>query len=246
MTTRTQYRIGQYNAEYGHPKAAHATMILWRFQHLDLDALCVEEAGDYVAELVKQAPSHITVVHRHPRRGADQQIILVRKDRHKIGGVYSFRAGLPYGTIRGGTMFAESPLMVHLDHRIVLLARHAAVEAWVAGRGGRHWIGAIGRRLAYAASQRRLLKVFNNHKGQSVLVMGDWNATPNTKGRYSPNWLRRKVDGVFVRPHRSTGHGEIDFGIGTNLKVLCCAVDPNPKGMPHSDHDLVWAQIEVE
>lgn len=238
------YRIGQYNAEFGHPKAAHATMIWWRFQHLQLDALCVEEAGDYVAELVKQCPKGAQVIHRHPRRGADQQIVLVREGV-KVNGVYSFKAGLPYGTIRGGTMFPESPLMVRLDNRLTLVARHAAVAAWVAGKGGRHWVGAIGRRLAYAASQRRLLTMFKNHLGKPVLVMGDWNATPATRGLYSPDWLRLKVGGVWVRPHRNTGHGEIDFGIGTHITVHECKVDPNPGGMPHSDHDLVWATISV-
>lgn len=73
----------------------------------------------------------------------------------------------------------------------------------------------------------------------ALAVLGDWNATPRDRGRWSPYWLTRKTD---LRLH-SAGpglHGDIDFGlVDPSCSVWHIKRTPPPPGTSRSDHDLV-------
>jgi hypothetical protein len=119
---------------------------------------------------------------------------------------------------------------------------HAPVQAWVATKGGRRWIGSLTRRIAYRGFMIRLASFAGRRKGP-LLFIGDWNATPDTSGRYSPNWLRNKIKGEFVRPNVSTGHGEIDFGIKRKMRLRGKLNAYFPKNFP-GDHKFIWCVLD--
>lgn len=237
-----RHRSGFYNVQYGHPKRAHARMIFERFEAEDLDVLCLTEAHDYVGELrdIARKKGHRLLV-VHGQRGSDQQVILVRKGRH-VGRVWSFTAGATYYAPSGAARVATQPLAAIVDD-IVYVCAHAPVKAWNGGRI-RRFTGPALRKLAYRKFVRRLRGVFAGHPNRTVVVWADWNATPVTRGRWSPVWLRDKVGGRFARPHANTGHGEIDFALVARGHVSDVKVRPDPPRMPHSDHKLVVASIE--
>lgn len=239
----TKHRVGWYNVEFGHPVNPHAQMILDRFESEQLDVLALIEVQDYVArlqQLIKPAGHRLLTIHN--RRGSQNIAILVRKGR-KVGNYWTFIAGKPYFRTGGGKMAPTMPLAAHVDG-CLYVAVHAPVEAWVARPGGRKFVGPALRRAAYAFFVTRLALLFSRHPNTPIVMMGDWNATPFTVGKWSPGWLRDRVRGVFIRPGANTGHGEIDFAIGRKVAQRGCQIKHDHVGMPHSDHRLVVASIE--
>lgn len=242
----THTKVGWYNVQDGHPAAAHAQMILRRFEDEHLDALALSEMHDYnhhVVKLAKEAGHRLVykTTAKHP--AGDNVAILVRKGV-KVGRHWSFKAGTPYHAPGGGLRRAQHMLVCEVDD-IPVCTVHAPVHAWTTTKRGRIWGGPLLRRIAYRRFVKRLRSFARRHPGPLILP-GDWNANPTTDGAYSPDWLRREIGGQFARPHQSTGHGEIDFAIVRGLHVTDCRVLPNPKGLPHSDHRLVVATLTKE
>lgn len=234
-------RVGALNAQYGHAPSKHAEKIIRIFDSQDLDVLLITESRDYnrvLSELARKK-GYKLVVHR-VRQGSDQCTALVR-DPSKLQRSFTFTAGRGWFRRGGGTMAPMQPIAIRYNGAW-FVGVHAPVQAWVATRSGRKWIGSLTRRLAYRGFVVRLASFAGKRQGPLVML-GDWNANPTTSGRWSPNWLRDKINGKFARPFVSTGHGEIDFGItrGMHLRGKVNAYFPND--FP-GDHKFLWMVLE--
>jgi hypothetical protein len=234
-------RVGALNAQYGHAPRAHAEKIIRIFDDEKLDILLITESRDYNIELSDIARDHgyKLVVHR-VRRGSDQCTALVR-DNNKVKTSRSFRAGRGYFRANGGTMAPMQPIAVKYAGTW-FVGVHAPVQAWVATASGRKWIGPLLRRVAYRGFAIKLVQFAKNHPGPIVLI-GDWNAAPNTQGKYSPDWIKDQIRGSFIRPFESTGHGEIDFAIRRGVRQRGNMRAYFPKNFP-GDHKFIVVNIE--
>lgn len=232
----TEIRVGALNAQYGHKQAPHAAKIIRIFEAENLDILLITESRDYNNELAAQArkKGYRLLVHREGH-GSDQCTALVR-DPEKVGRSFTFKAGRGWFRRGGGTMAPMQPIAVRYDGAW-FVGVHAPVQAWVATRRGRRWIGPILRRVAYRGFMRRL-RAFARRRQGPLLFIGDWNATPDERGMYSPNWLREQIDGEFARPNETTGHGEIDFGIKRGMKLKTPVKAYFPTNFP-GDHKFI-------
>lgn len=236
----TALRTGTWNLQYGHPIDAKAKAVLAAFERSGLDVFALTEAHDYIDALkvLAEAAGHRLLFVR-TRKGSDNNALLVRRGI-VVASYWSFVAGTGWSRLGGGWMQPMQPLAAHLvvnGRNLVVVAAHAPVAAWVPKGGVYRWTGAIRRRIAYRGYVSRLKKVFDRTQ-HPVIVFGDWNAEPTTKGNYSPEWLRAQVGGDFSRPLVSTGHGEIDFAITRGIVTEHCTIDPKAMG---SDHRCVEA-----
>lgn len=242
--TKVLHHVGTYNVEFGHPPKRHAEMILTRFENQMLNVLALVEVQDYVKDLQKLIkPLGHKLIVIHGTRGSDHVALLVRKGA-AVGKHWTFRAGLPYFRTGGGLMAPTQPLAVVVDG-ILYVVVHAPVEAWVATPHGRKFAGPILRRGAYRYFINRLAKLARLHPTKPICMLGDWNCPPDVNGRYSPNGLRTTIGGKFLRPEKSTGHGEIDFAIIRKLVGQGCHIVPNKSTLPHSDHKLVVGVVKT-
>lgn len=237
-------RAGIYNVQHGHPVPAHVSMILSRFDGLGIDVLALTEVADYVDALQARAARHgHTVLFKDGTTADRSQAFLVRKGVH-IGRCWSIPIAATYYATNGDLRHSQPPYAATLNG-IVFVVGHAPVGAWTTSKRGRRFVGPIRRRLAYRAYMLRLARVFRRAH-HPVIAWCDWNCTPAARGRWSPNWLRTKVGGTFVRPGHSTGHGEIDYAIAGGIIAAACVTRGNPAGLPHSDHFLVTADLDVK
>lgn len=246
----TPLRTGTYNCEHGHPEKVHAEMILWKFEELALDVLGLDEARDYldlVEDLAASAGHQVVCFHTDEQdRGGDQVAFLVRGG-HTVSTAWIFKAGIGWHRRGGGRMAPMHVLAAVVDGDL-LMQGHAPVGAWTTGGWrGRRFVGPLLRRIAYRGFVRRVRRAFDLHRDLRVIFWMDANATPDTRGRWSPEWLREQVGGQFARPHKNTGHGEIDFAITRGFTTVVCDLMPDPdafpdgRPMPRSDHKLVYA-----
>lgn len=71
----------------------------------------------------------------------------------------------------------------------------------------------------------------------AIALIGDWNATPEDEGRYSPQWLSHQT-GLRITSTGPGRHGDIDW-----LMADCHVSHPRrhepPAGVSRSDHDVV-------
>ena len=230
-------RVGALNAQYGHAPARHAAKIIRVFNAEKLDVLLITESRDYnkhLAEMARRRGYKLCV--RRVRQGSDQCTALVRHPE-KLESFFTYKAGRGWFRAGGGTMAPMQPIAVHYDGAW-FVGVHAPVQAWVATRVGRRWIGPLLRRIAYRGFMRRL-RAFARKRNAPLLFIGDWNATPDNRGRYSPNWLRHQINGEFARPNESTGHGEIDFAIKKKMSLKSVVHAYFPKNFP-GDHKFIW------
>lgn len=72
---------------------------------------------------------------------------------------------------------------------------------------------------------------------QAIALVGDWNATPRDRGRWSPAWLA-KTTGLTLRSAGPGRHGDIDYPIA-DCHLVALERHPPPGGASRSDHDVV-------
>lgn len=236
-----QIRLGALNAQYGHAPKAHAEKILRIFENEKLDVLLITESRDYNNELAELArvQGHKFCV-RRVRKGSDQCTAIVRHPE-KLGSFFTFKAGGGWFRAGGGKMAPMQPIAVKYDGAW-FVGVHAPVQAWVATRVGRKFIGPVLRRTAYRGFMRRL-RAFARKRVGPLVFIGDWNATPDNRGVYSPNWLRAQINGEFARPNESTGHGEIDFAIKRKMHLKSQVNAYFPKNFP-GDHKFIVFTVQ--
>lgn len=237
-------RSGTLNAEYGHAPEKHARKIVREFDRIPLEVLCLNESRDYNRVLTRMARRRgYRLVVRRTQQGSDQCTALVR-DPEKLGAAWTFEAGPGWARAGGGRMAPMQPLAFWYDG-VLYVSLHAPVAAWEPGavRGIRKWRGGIQRRLAYRAFMRRLVLFAERHPDVPIVMWGDWNATPQTRGPWSPRWLARKIGGRIVSAGVDTGHGEIDFAIVRGIRTARRARAGFPRGRWPGDHKLVHALL---
>lgn len=232
----TLIRVGALNAQYGHPQVEHSKKIIRIFDDESLDILLITESRDYNNELATLArkKGYRLLVHK-TQKGSDQCTALVRNPE-KVGRSFTFQAGRGWFRRGGGAMAPMQPIAVRYENAWYV-GVHAPVQAWVATRVGRKFIGPILRRTAYRGFMRRLRAFARRRQGPLVFI-GDWNATPDNRGKYSPNWLREQIHGTYARPYESTGHGEIDFGIKRGMELKSKVAAYYPRDFP-GDHKFI-------
>ncbi len=247
-----QHRVSTMNVEFGHrPVDKWAAMILDRFETLKIDVFAIEEGQDYFAALkpLAEAKGHTLLGHGTNSRNA----LLVRKG-HKVGPVGTVPGKVTtWFTPSGHTQSMAQPVVATVDG-VTYVVIHAPVDAWVVGKGGRTLTGPANRVQAYKDFTYNLVKFLGTVSGP-VVVLGDWNATPDTKGTYSPLWVETQTKSAFARPNQTTGHGEIDFGIVRGAsKIGKATVIPQTQFLvpgetggsesgEHSDHMQVWFEL---
>lgn len=231
-------KSGALNAQYGHAPRAHAEKIIRVFDDEKLDILLITESRDYNIELSDLArdKGYKLIVHR-TKRGSDQCTALVR-DPARVNRSLTFTAGSGYFRVTGGSMAAPQPIAVRYKG-VWFVGVHAPVQAWVATRTGRKFIGPALRKLSYIRFARKLVRFAKNHPGP-IVFWGDWNATPDNRGMYSPNWIRTQINGQYLRTGQSTGHGEIDFAIKRGVSLAGKVKAYFPKNFP-GDHKFICA-----
>lgn len=74
-------------------------------------------------------------------------------------------------------------------------------------------------------------------------MLGDWNATPDDTGVYSPAWIARGASLRLVTAGAGR-HGNIDYGLFRGVRVTHADRYPPPAGTTRSDHDVVTYQLE--
>lgn len=253
-----KHRVGTFNAEFGHkPVADWAKMIMARFEAQHLDVLAVEECQDYylaLEKLAKAAGHSLYGTGKDHNAHGSRNAILVRK------GLASKQAPTVPGDVTtwttptGHPQSMPRPVVVDVEG-VLYACIHGPVTAWIPKKGTNRVLeGPAHRVQAYKDFTTNLLAWMKAHP--EVCVLGDWNASPATVGTYSPNWVRSGAGATFLRPNKSTGHGEIDFGIVKGATKVSPAVvvphsaflvptatakAPNPS---HSDHMEVFADVE--
>lgn len=71
----------------------------------------------------------------------------------------------------------------------------------------------------------------------ALALLGDWNATPQDRGRYSPSWVAA-TGGLRIHSAGPGRHGDIDF-VMADCPVTGAHRYPPPPGASRSDHDVV-------
>jgi len=238
----THLRFGAYNVQRGHPTTQHANMILRRFEDLRLDVLALTEVADYVHALdrMARAAGHSLIYITGPENVINQALLV----RHglEVGRYHSVPMPATYFSTDGQLRRSEDPLVVHVgkpgEEKMVFVVVHAPVGAWTPGKGGRHFLGPVRRRIAFHRYVKRLRLIASRHRNSLLCFLGDWNTTPEALGFNSAARLAKRIGGRIIHPGVSTGHGEIDFAVIRNLHGSIHTV-PNDPALPHSDHLLV-------
>jgi GH25 family lysozyme M1 (1,4-beta-N-acetylmuramidase) len=223
-----KHRVGSYNAEFGHrPVKAWAEQIIARLETQKLDVLAVDEAQDYfdVLKTLAEAKGHTVVGSGKGSRNA----LVVRKGL-SVSNVRTVPGDVTtWFNPHGHPMSMPRPVVADIDG-VTYVVIHAPVDAWEAHpHGGRTLTGPELRVQAYKDFTTNLVAFFAATPGP-VTVLGDWNASPVTVGKFSPSWVADQVDARFFRPFASTGHGEIDFGITRGASTIT-----KPVVVPHAD-----------
>lgn len=203
-------RSATWNVQRGHDPAAQAAGIVAWFLARNLDTLGLQEVDEYAVEL-RRAARRAGL--RFIWSKGQQQGLLVR-DPAKVEAWRYLPLHRTYYTVRGGVQRPLQPLAVRYDGAWVVTV-HAPVsvewEAWGNMRGPEL------RVLAYREHSRRLV-TFLGHTarhwpGYPVLILGDHNTEPDTRGEYAPAWVARKGGALVVPPPGNTGHGPIDYAL---------------------------------
>lgn len=232
-----QTKVGIYNVEYGHPVAPHVKMILTRFHDEGLEVLSLAESQDYTTALRTEARKfgHRLVTAADPRGNA----LLVHAGA-TLGKTGSFSTPGIWFNPQGHEMRTPDSVWAVVNG-VRYVAVHAPVDAWVATAHGRTFTGPDRRLAAYENFIEVHERFARRHPGKPLSIQGDWNCSPSTVGKYSPDDLRHRIGGAFVRPRENTGHGEIDFAVVRGLAGAHCQVERDLR--IHSDHHLVTAEM---
>lgn len=230
--------VGGYNVEIGHDHEAWAHMIIRRFREEDLEVLALNEISEYAHALESLLPDSMRLLWIKTPINSRNAALLVRKNL-SVGRVRSIDMPATYYAPDGSLRRSSNPLVAVVDD-VMYVVVHLPVGAWMLRRSGWHWVGPLRRRIAYRRYILRLLSLIRAHPRQKIVIIGDWNATPETVGRWSPNWLRREAGAHFIRPHENTGHGEIDFAIVRHVEGHLSVRHHRPEP---SDHFMIAGRV---
>lgn len=227
-------RVGTWNLRRDRGPARVAAEVLRLFGEHHLDALAVQESGDYLRALGR-LPG-VRVVAFADRPGQSNTALLVR-DGITLSGVGIKRMTWQgWFTVRGGETPAKWMPTVRLNGWLTVGSVHYPPSvSWANGVPR----GPVRRVLAYRRHSLRLARWLARQ--DVAVVLGDWNATPGTWGRWTPRWVAARTHARIVAPaHGTHGRRVIDYALtrGVTTRV----VDVGDRG--GSDHHAVIYDIQ--
>jgi hypothetical protein len=198
---RHRLRIGLWNVERDRdPGTVRAEVVDVLALH-DLDALLLCEANDYLAELREIRGCELLAYTDEP--GQAETAILIGEHVTSTSSWCPRLTRSGWITVRGGRTAPKYLPTVLLDGWLRVAVLHAPPS--VRYRGGRGPAGPV-RRVASMVGLMRRTRLFARRRprARSVLIAGDWNATPDARGPYSPRWLARAGRLRIVAPKAGT------------------------------------------
>lgn len=228
-----QVRGGTWNMERDRPPAIAVRSAIALMDTRALDFLCIQECADYLPQL-RRAQDTYEVIAFHDAPGQSESALLVRRTvEHGHGWqVRATRSG--WITVRGGRTPPKYLTATTVAGVTVVSAHTAPSVSW---RGGRI-TGPVRRVISMRQFARAVVRFARHHSGP-LLIAGDWNATPEARGRYSPHWIARKTGMRVAAPAKST-HGPrvIDFAL-----IRDCSAKATREKRRGSDHHAVLFKV---
>lgn len=196
--------------------------------------LCVQECAHYLKALRAHAGDEFDVIAFTTDPGRGESALIVRAEvEHDAGDqVRATRGG--WFTVRGGKTPPKYLTTVQVDGLRVVSVHTAPSVTWSAGRIR----GPVLRVISMRQLARAVVRFAKRHPGP-LLIAGDWNATPEARGRYSPHWIGRKAGMRVIGPEKPThGNRVIDFAL-----IRGCASTATREKRRGSDHYAVVFKV---
>lgn len=198
---RKRLRVGLWNAQRDRRVDLVVASCLKLINAHRLDVLLLGEANDYVEVL--ELEESVQLVGLDDRPGARETAILVRRGVRVSSSWCAQLTRAGWITVRGGRTAPKYMPTALVGGWLRVAVVHAPPS--VRYRGGRRPVGPVRRVASMVALMARVLRFARRRpRGQSVLIAGDWNATPAARGPYSPRWLARLGRLRIVAPRVGT------------------------------------------
>lgn len=225
--------LGLWNALRGRPPHVVAAEVARIVTAHDLDVLAVTEAQQYLRALHRLPGLRVIAFGEEPGQG---NTALVVRDGARVTGVVVKRmTWRGWITVRGGETPPKWLVAATVDGVRVAVVHLPPTQRWRRGE----MTGPLRRVAATAVHARRLRRWLNRQRAPWAVV-GDWNATPSIRGRWSPRWVAETTRARVIAPDRPT-HGQrvIDYAIVRGLVGTARA-----EGRHGSDHRLVVFELK--
>lgn len=227
---------GTWNMERDRDPRMAAASALALMRSKGLAFLCVQECAGYLHTLREYARDEFDVISFADDPGRNESALIVRTDvPHGPGWqVRATRSG--WITVRGRRTPPKYLTVTTVDGWLRIVSAHTAPSvSWRAGR----ITGPVRRVISMRQFARSVARFVRKHPG-AVLVAGDWNATPQARGRWSPHWIARKAGMHIAAPEKGThgGHRVIDFAL-----VRGCGARATREKRRGSDHYAVVFKV---
>lgn len=198
-------RIGLWNMQRDRPRGQVASTVAAIMSPLRTDdqapdVLLLCEAGDYLGVLRTLDRVGLRLVAFWSQPGQSNTAIVVR-DGLRLDQVECRRMNRTgWITVRGGRTPAKWVVSARVDGWLRVGVGHLPPSV----RWRRLVVrGPVRRVAAYVRHARRLVQWAHRHPGP-LLVACDWNATPGTRGAWSPHWIARRAGLRVVAPSTGT------------------------------------------
>jgi hypothetical protein len=208
----------------------------------NLDFLCIQECSHYLKALRMESRAgrddggtHDLIAFNFEPGRAESAILVRRTLTHGKGyQVRATRAG--WITVRGGTTPPKYLTTVLLDGWLRVVCLHTAPSVrWRQGR----IVGPIRRVVSMRQLTRAVVRLARRRPEHPLFIAGDWNATPDTRGRWSPHWVGRMIGGRVIAPKLGThGRRTIDFAV-----IRGCGAKATRAESYGSDHRAVVFKV---
>lgn len=227
---------GTWNMEHDRPPTAAAASALALMRSRGLTFLCVQECAKYLKALKAQAGDEFDVISFGFEPGRNESAIIVRADVQHGRGWQARATRSGWFTVRGGKTPPKYLTTVVIAGWLRIASAHTAPSvSWHAGR----ITGPVRRVISMRQFARSVVRFAGNRDDRALLVAGDWNATPDARGRYTPTWICREAGMRIAAPEKGT-HGSrvIDFAL-----IRGCAVTARREKTRGSDHHAVVFKV---
>lgn len=231
----TTLRGGTWNMEHRRSARAAAASAVALMDSKELDFLCVQECGGYLKALRLQSAAFEVIAFTNDPGRSESAILVRREATHGTGyQIKATRSG--WFTVRGGKTPPKYLTVVPIAGLRVVSGHTAPSVRW---RGGRI-LGPVRRVLSMRQFARSVVRLARAHPGP-LLVAGDWNATPDARGRYTPHWIARKAGMRIAAPEKGThGNRTIDYAL-----IRDCGATARREKRRGSDHHVVIFKVTI-
>lgn len=221
-------RLGLWNALRGRQPRDVAAIAASIIREHDLDVLAVTEAQQYLRAFSRLPGIRVVGFGEHPGQG--NTCLLVRQPAHITGVQLRRMTWRGWITVRGGTTPSKWLVSAVVGRTRVAVVHFPPSQRW----RNEAMTGPV-RRVAATIVHARRLRRWLSRQARPTIVVGDFNATPSVRGRWSPRWIAETTGSRIIAPDQPThGRRVIDFGIGRRVSGTAVT-----KGRYGSDHRLV-------